>query len=564
MERYWNKHYPEHINPHMDLPGHALVELFQSACATYGGRDALAGMGTVLSFNDLQHQADYFTSWLQQNDIRPGDRIAIMLPNVLAYPVCFFGALQGGYVVVNCNPLYTPRELTHQLADCGARVIVVLENFAHVLQQVLPATAIEKVVIATLGDLQGMKAALVNMVVRHVKHLVPAWHIEGHITLANVLKQGSSRHPHPVPVTQSDIALLQYTGGTTGISKGAILTHGNLTAHETLLEAWAAPALARMLADRSVAMAIMPLYHISALMLVLVPSILNGACTVLIANPRALDELIRTMQHYKIGILSGINTLYNALLNHPDILKVDLSLLRLCSAGGAQTQLSVNERWHALTGLHICEGYGLSEASGALTCNLTDGARFSGAGGMPLPLTDISIRDDSGHALPAGSHGEVCARGPQIMRGYWNPAPDSASPFTDDGYLKTGDIGYLDAEGFLHLVDRKKDMILVSGFNVFPNEVEEVLAALPGVMEAAVFGVDDERSGEAVCAIVVPRDGSLTRDEIASHCRANLAAYKCPRIIEMKDALPKTPVGKILRRALREEWRQRPPSKGSP
>ncbi|SFU78221.1 AMP-binding protein [Pseudoduganella namucuonensis] len=558
MNQNWIKQYPDYIDPRLSLPGDTLVDRFQVSCAQNGGKDALVGMGTGMTYSELQGHADNFTSWLQQNGIEPGDRVAIMLPNILAYPVCLFGALQGGYVVVNCNPLYTPRELTHQLADSGARVIVVLENFAHVVQQVLPSVRVEKVVVATLGDLQGFKAPLVNLVVRHVKHLVPDWRIEGHVPFAAALRAGHAKRPVPHHVGQDDIALLQYTGGTTGVSKGAVLTHGNLIAHETLLEAWVKPALEQMRKDGSVSMAIMPLYHISALMLVLVPTLMMGATCVLVANPRALDDLIKTMRHYRIGILSGINTLYNALLNHPDILKVDLTALRLCAAGGAATQHSVNERWHALTGLHICEGYGMSEASGALTVNRIDSEHFSGTGGMPLPLTDISIRGEDGAEVGDGGVGEVCAKGPQVMRGYWGRPEDNATAMTADGYLKTGDIGYLDQQGMLHLVDRKKDMILVSGFNVFPNEVEEVLASLPGVMEAAVIGVEDERSGEAVCAIVVPRDTSLTKDAIAQHCRANLAAYKCPRIIEMQDTLPKTPVGKILRRALREEWRQRP------
>jgi long-chain acyl-CoA synthetase len=557
MDRHWIKHYPGYVNPHPDIPGHSIVERFHDACALHGPRPALAGLGTTVSYAQLRQHADEFTSWLQQSGYARGERIALMLPNILPYPVCFFGALQGGYVVVNCNPLYTPRELTHQLADSGAKVIVVLENFAHVVQQVLPATAIETVVVVTLGDLHGYKAPLVNLVARHVKHLVPPWDIEGHVQFSAALKQGHALHPAAVGVRRDDIALLQYTGGTTGISKGAVLTHGNLSAHEALLEAWAMPALQAMKDEGTVAMAIMPLYHISALMLVLVPSLLHGVCCVLIPNPRALDELIKTMQHYRIGILSGINTLYNALLNHPDILTVDLTGLRLCAAGGAATQPGVDERWHALTGMHICEGYGMSEASGALTVNRTDSQHFTGTCGMPLPLTDISIRDDNGQPLALGTPGEVCAKGPQVMQGYWNRPEESAASRTADGYLRTGDIGYLDDEGLLHLVDRKKDMILVSGFNVFPNEVEEVLAALPGVMEAAVIGVEDERSGEAVCAIVVPRDQSLTKDDVARHCRANLAPYKCPRIIEMQDTLPKTPVGKILRRALREQWQQR-------
>lgn len=559
MNQHWTRQYPDYVNPIPPLPTGTLVDRFHQACAEYAASDALASMGSTLSFAQLHSLAASFCSWLQQAGLRPGDRVALMLPNILAYPVCFFGALQGGYVVVNCNPLYTPRELVHQLADSGARVVVVLENFAHTVQAVLASMPLDRVVVVSLGDLLGAKAPLVNLVGRHVKHLVPAWHIEGHLSFAAALKAGHAAAPQPVPLRQEDVALLQYTGGTTGVSKGAVLTHANLVAHEAIIEEWAGPALERARRDHAVSLAVMPLYHISALMLLMVPTLLSGNCCVLVANPRQLDDLIKTMRRYRVGVLNGINALYNALLNHPDIGKVDFSALTLCAAGGAATQRTVAERWQALTGIAICEGYGLSETSGVLTANLVQHTRFTGAGGLPLPLTDISIRDDAGQPLPVGSTGEVCARGPQLMRGYWNRDNDSAAALTADGYLKTGDLGYLDADGYLFLVDRKKDMILVSGFNVFPSEVEEVLAAMPGVLEAAVIGVQDERSGEAVCAIIVPRDAALTQEEVQRHCRANLAPYKCPKIIEMAAAIPKSPVGKVLRRALREERQPRAP-----
>ncbi|WP_019143227.1 AMP-binding protein [Noviherbaspirillum massiliense] len=556
MSQHWIKNYPAHVNKALAVPPTTIIDGYRQSCERNADKQALISMDVPMTFRELRRHADCFTSWLQQIGIQPGDRVALMMPNILAYPVAFFGALQGGYIVVNVNPLYTPRELAHQLKDSGARVLVVLENFAHVVQQVLPQVPVERVVVVALGDLLGLKGQLVNLVARHIKKLVPEWHIERHVSFSAVLQTGRKKQPDTVPISQADVALLQYTGGTTGISKGAVLTHGNLMAHETIVEEWARPVFDKIETTDLVGMAIMPLYHITALMLVLVPSVLRGGRTVLIANPRDLEGLVKTMRRYKVGMLNGINTLYNALLNHPDIGKVDFSSLMLCGAGGAATQEAVADRWQQLTGKSICEGFGMSETSGALTINRIDDTRFRGAAGLPVPLTDISIRDDEGNVLPVGEPGEVCAKGPQVMRGYWNRPEETAKAMTADGYLRTGDIGYFDESGYLHIVDRKKDMILVSGFNVFPNEVEEVLAAMPDVLEAAVIGIEDDRSGEAVCAMVVPRDASLTKEAVMAHCRANLTPYKCPKIIEFRTSIPKTPVGKILRRALREEFKQ--------
>lgn len=556
MEAHWFQSYPDYVRPQIDIPDNTIVDEFHRACATYPDNDALISMGAPMSYRQLRQHADRFTSWLQQIGLARGDRVALMLPNVMAYPVCFFGALQGGYVVVNVNPLYTPRELTHQMNDSGARVIVVLESFAHVVQKALPDMSIDQVVVVSIGDLLGMKSALVNLIGRHVKHAVPQWHIAGHVPLQDALKAGQAIPPAKVRLRPHEIALLQYTGGTTGVSKGAALTHGNLRAHEAILEEWTKP-LFEQPRNETIIFAILPLYHISALMAVLVPSVLHGTCCVLIANPRDLDGLVKTMAEHKATLMLGINTLYNALLNHPKIGTVDFSRLIMCGSGGAAMQKSVAERWQALTGKAVCEGYGLSETSGMVTVNRLDLKGFNNSVGLPAPMTEISIRNDEGRACALNEPGEICVRGPQVMQGYWNRPDETRLARTSDGFFRTGDVGYMNEHGYLHIMDRKKDMILVSGFNVFPNEVEEVLAAFPGILEAAVVGMEDERTGEAVCAAVVLRDPSVTIEAIQAHCRANLAPYKCPKRIAVTDAIPKTPVGKILRRAVREEWRQR-------
>lgn len=553
MDRIWQQNYPSFVPAETRVPDDTVVDRFHAICANHPAFRALSSMGASMTFGELQAQADAFTSWLQQAGVEPGERVALMLPNVMAFPVCLFGSLQGGYIVTPINPLYTPRELIHQVNDAGARVLVVFEAFAHVVEQAMPHLRVKHVIVVSLGEFTGLRAPLVNLIGRHVKHAVPSWHLPSSLRLPDVLKTAHRRRPDPVRVIPNDTAILIYTGGTTGVSKGAELTHRNLRVHEENLELWLGPFYQRP-PGRIVYLTVLPLYHVSGLMNGLLPTLLHGSCCALVANPRDIDALVKTMSETRFNVTAGINTLFNALLNHPRFASINFDEVEIWAAGGAPTLPSVADRWQAVTGKPVCELYGLSEVSGCATANRFDLAAHTRTAGLPLPLIEVSIRDDTGMEVGCNTNGEVCLRGPQVMKGYWRRPEETAKAFTEDGFFRTGDIGCMDDEGFLRIVDRKKDMILVSGFNVYPLEIEEVLAAHPAVAEAAVIGLPDDRTGEAVFASVVLRAAATTEGELLEYCRRHLTAYKCPRSIRIADVLPKTPVGKILRREVRMKW----------
>jgi long-chain acyl-CoA synthetase len=474
---------------------------------------------------------------------------------VLQYPVALAAILRAGYTVVNVNPLYTPRELEHQLKDSGSEAIIVLENFAHTVEQVLNKTLVRHVVVASMGELLGgAKGMLVNFVVRNVKKMVPDFTIPHMVRFKDALAQGAKMPFQPAQLKSSDVAFLQYTGGTTGVSKGATLTHRNVIANILQTEAWSKPAMSQPpLVEFPTIVCALPLYHIFALTACALWGMRVGALNILIPNPRDIPGFIKELKKYRINMLPAVNTLYNALVNHPDFKDVDFSALKVSNGGGMAVQQAVNDKWKALTGTNIIEGYGLSETAPVATCNRCDVAGFTGTIGLPVPSTDIAIVDDDGRPLPVGSVGEIAIRGPQVMAGYWNRPDETAKVMTADGFFKSGDVGIMDDNGYVKIVDRKKDMILVSGFNVYPNELEAVIAAHPGVLECAVVGVPDEHSGEAVKVFVVRKDPNLTAEQLMDYCKRELTGYKKPKYIEFRDELPKTNVGKILRRALREE-----------
>jgi long-chain acyl-CoA synthetase len=474
-----------------------------------------------------------------------------MMPNVLQYPVAMAAVLRAGYTVVNVNPLYTPRELQHQLVDSGAEAIVVLENFATTVQQVLAQTPVKHVIVASMGDLLGgLKGALVNFVVRNVKKMVPAYSLPGSITFKKVLAEGSGMTLQPAKQGHDDIAFLQYTGGTTGVSKGAILLHRNIISNVLQNEAW---LQLKGGGEQMVFVSALPLYHIYSLTISAFMSVRTGGLSLLIPNPRDIPGFVKELAKYKVTVLPAVNTLYNALLNNADFAKLDFSSYKLCNGGGMAVQKSVAERWLKVTGTPIIEGYGLSETSPVATANRVDIKEFTGTIGLPIPSTEVAILDDDGLPLPLGATGEIAIRGPQVMAGYWNRPEETAKSMTADGFFKTGDVGIMDENGFTRIVDRKKDMIIVSGFNVYPNEVEGVVAAHPGVLEVACIGVPDKNSGEAVKLFIVRKDPNLTAEQVLDFCKHELTAYKKPKFIEFRDELPKTNVGKILRRQLRDE-----------
>ncbi|MHB1427143.1 MAG: long-chain-fatty-acid--CoA ligase [Rhodocyclaceae bacterium] len=550
MDKIWLKSYPQGVPAEIGidhLP--SLVALFEEACAKYAGKVAFISMGATLTYRQLDQRSREFAGWLQSLGLQKGDRVALMMPNLLQYPVALFGTLRAGCVVVNCNPLYTPRELEYQLQDSGAKAIVIVENFAHTLEQVLPRTSVKHVVVTPMGEMLGLvKGALVNFVVRKIKKLVPPWNIPGAINFFQALVVGQSHGMTPVPLGQGDIAFLQYTGGTTGVAKGAILTHANIGANVTQASAWIAPVLRE---GEELIVTPLPLYHIFALTVSLT-LLRMGARNLLIANPRDIPNFVKEWRKYPISVVTGVNTLFNALLNNPDFAKLDFSPLRVTLGGGMAVQAPVAERWLKTTGVPLLQAYGLTETSPAVTINPLDMKSFNGAIGLPISSTDISIRDDAGKEVALGQIGEICVGGPQVTQGYWQRPDETALAFTPDGFLRTGDMGYVDPQGFVFLVDRKKDMILVSGFNVYPNEVDEVVAQHPGVVEAAAVGVPDEHCGEVVKLYVVRRDPDLTEQAIIDHCRGQLTGYKIPKHVEFRDSLPKTNVGKILRRALKD------------
>ena len=556
MEKLWLKNYPAGVPAEIDASQfRSLAQLLEHSFHTYADRRAFICMDKAITYGELDQMSRQFAAWLQSRGLRAGARVAIMMPNVLQYPVVLAAVLRAGYVVVNVNPLYTPRELEHQLKDSGAEAIVILENFAATLQAVLPATPVKHVVVASMGDmLGGLKGSIVNFVVRNVKKMVPAWELPNCVRFNDVLAEGRKMELKPVSTGPDDIAFLQYTGGTTGVSKGATLLHRNIVANVLQSEAWMQPALAKGAhIDQVVTITALPLYHIFALTVCCLLGMRSGGLSILIPNPRDIPGFIKELQKYKFHMFPAVNTLYNALLNHPDFAKVDCSGLRVANGGGMAVQEAVAKNWLAKTGCPIIEGYGLSETSPSATCNPTDSEAFSGTIGLPLPSTEVSIRDDDGNELPLGQPGEICLRGPQVMAGYWNRPDETAKVMTPDGFFKTGDIGVMDERGYTKIVDRKKDMILVSGFNVYPNEVEQVVNLHPGVMECAAVGVPDDKSGEAVKLFVVRKDSTLTEAQLKAYCHEQLTGYKCPKHIEFRNDLPKTNVGKILRRELRDE-----------
>ncbi len=551
MEKVWLQSYPAdkpaEIGP---LKESSLAELMANACKRYGDKTAYLSMGKGMSYAELDRMSLEFAGWLQSIGMGKGSRVALMMPNLLQYPVCLFGALRAGCVVVNVNPLYTPRELEHQMKDSGAETIVVVENFAQTVEKVLPHTGLRHVVVTPMGEmLGGLKGMLVNLVVRRVKKLVPPWHIPGAVNLHHALSSGR-RHGFKTPeIGLDDLAFLQYTGGTTGVAKGAMLSHRNIVSNVTQATAWITPPVRER---QELIVTALPLYHIFALTANCLTFLRVGSTNLLIANPRDIPGFVKELKKHRFTVITGVNTLFNALLNNPEFAKLDFSSLIITLGGGMAVQKPVADKWQAVTGKPLIQAYGLTETSPAATINPLNLGEFNGSIGLPIPSTELSIRDDGGAELDVGQIGEICLRGPQVTKGYWQRADESASVFYPDGFLRTGDVGYVDPKGFVFLVDRKKDMILVSGFNVYPNEVEEVVASHPGVLEVAAIGVPSEHSGEAVKIFVVRKDPNLTPEEIIAHCRTQLTSYKVPHQVEFRTDLPKTNVGKVLRRALKE------------
>ena len=552
MNRIWLEHYPPGVPAEIDVDAYASVrEVFEECCRAFAKRPAFSCMGRALTFADLDALSSTFGAWLQGVGCAKGTRVALMMPNVLQYPICIFGTLRAGCTVVNVNPLYTPRELEHQLVDSGATVIVVVENFAQTLQQVVARTKIRRIVVTSIGELLAIKGRVVDLVLRRVKRTIPKWSLPGSIRFTDAMKQGRKRSLSRIPIGHDDLAFLQYTGGTTGVAKAAMLAHRNLVANMLQARAWLRPVLDEN--RREVILTPLPLYHIFSLTANCLVFMSIGGENVMITNPRDIAGFIKEMRRYRFTAMTGVNTLFNALLNHPRFRSVDFTSFRLALGGGMAVQEAVARRWKAVTGVPLVEAYGLTETSPAATINPFDGAEYNGSIGLPIPSTDIVLRDDAGNDVSTGQPGEICIRGPQVMAGYWQRPAETAHAMTADGYFKSGDIGTMDARGYIRIVDRKKDMINVSGFNVYPNEIENVVMMHEGVVECAVVGVPDRKSGEAVKLFVVRRDERLTAQQLIAHCRAQLAGYKCPRDVEFRSELPKSNVGKILRRELREE-----------
>ena len=554
MDRPWLSAYPEGVPAEIDTSGYrSLVELMQESFDRYGSRAAYSFLGKRLSFAELDRRSQQLGAYLQSLGLVRGDRVAIMLPNALQYPIAVAAVLRAGFVVVNVNPLYTARELEHQLKDSGAKAIVVIENFGAVLQQCLANTPVQHVILCAMGDQLGwLKGMLVNHVVRKVKKMVPVFELPMAIRFNEALTRGAQLSLHHPELGPEDVAVLQYTGGTTGVSKGAVLLHRNLLANVLQSEAWNQPVMQRVPANEQLtSICALPLYHIFAFTVNMMLSMRTGGLNVLIPNPRDIPAVLKELSQHTFHSFPAVNTLFNALLNHPDFDRVDWSHLKVSLGGGMAVQAAVAQRWLEKTGCPICEGYGLSETSPSASCNPTTSQAFTGSIGVPLPSTEMKIVDDEGRDVPPGEHGEIAIRGPQVMAGYWQRPDETARVMLPDGWFRSGDIGVMDASGYFRIVDRKKDMILVSGFNVYPNEVEDVVAQLPGVLECAVIGIPDEKSGEAVKLVVVRKDSQLSEETIREHCKTQLTGYKHPRVIEFRTELPKTPVGKILRRELR-------------
>lgn len=549
----WLKNYPEGVPYEVDISGYSsLLDMFEESFLKYPNRNACEFLGKFITYHELDRESKKFASYLQTLGLEHGARVAIMLPNVVQYQIAMLGVLRAGYIVVNVNPLYTARELEYQLTDSGASLLVILENFAHVFQSIQNKVAINKTIVTSIGEMIGTKGMVVDFVVRHVKKVVPKWELPGHATFSEALNLGSKSRWSKPNTGLNDIAFLQYTGGTTGLSKGAILLHKNILANVFQTELWLEPALKRSAIEQLVFLCALPLYHIFALTACSVLGMRKGGLLILVPNPRDFDGFIKLLkQHPDIHIFPGVNTLFNALIHRPGFKDVKLPKLLATIGGGMAMQKVVADQWQQLTGIPIAEGYGLSETSPVACVNSPLIEQFSGNIGLPVPSTEAIILDDNGIELPFGTSGEICIRGPQVMAGYWNKPEETRNVMTPDGYFKTGDIGIMDEGGYIKIVDRKKDMVLVSGFNVYPNEVEEVISLVPGVLECAVVGVPDEESGEAIKAYIVRASESLTEAEVLAYCKQNLTNYKRPKYIVFREELPKTNVGKILRRELR-------------
>ncbi len=555
MEKIWLKSYPAGVPAEINIDSYASIrEVLEENCGKFGARPAYSCMGSMITFDELDEMSTAFGAFVQGRGLTKGARVALMMPNILQYPVCLFGILRAGCTVVNVNPLYTARELEHQLTDSGAETIVVVENFAHTLAAVLPRTQVKHVILTSIGALLGLKGILVDFVLRHVKKVIPAWSIPGAIRLAQALREGRARKLDRVPLGHDDIAFLQYTGGTTGVAKGAMLLHRNIVANLLQAGAWVKPFLGD---ERHVVITPLPLYHIFSLTANCLVFMTLGAENVLIPNPRDIPGFVKEMGRYRFTAFTGVNTLFNALVNNAEFRKLDFSGLQMTLGGGMAVQQAVAEKWRDVTGKPLIEAYGLTETSPAATINPLNLPEYNGSIGLPVPSTDLILRDDEGNAVDLGQRGEICIKGPQVMAGYWKRPDETAKVIDKDGWLATGDIGVMDERGFVRIVDRKKDMILVSGFNVYPNEVEAVVAMHAGVLECAAIGIPDTKSGEAVKLFVVRKDPALTADVVLAHCREHLTGYKCPREVEFRAELPKSNVGKILRRELRDEARRK-------
>ena len=552
MEKVWLKRYPADVPAEIDPDQYtSLVEMFEQSVARFADQPAFINMGQVMTFRKLEERSRAFAAYLQNElGLKKGDRVALMMPNLLQYPIALFGVLRAGLVVVNVNPLYTPRELEHQLNDSGASAIVIVSNFAHTLEKVVFNTQVKHVILTRMGDqLSAAKGTLVNFVVKYIKRLVPKYNLPDAISFRSALQRGRRQQYIKPDITNNDLAFLQYTGGTTGVAKGAMLTHRNMQANLIQSRAAYGPLLNE---GHELVVTALPLYHIFALTVNCLLFIEMGGCNLMITNPRDIPAVVKELSRYPFTALTGVNTLFNALLNNEDFRELDFSTLRLSVGGGMSVQRSVAEKWEKLTGRHLLEGYGLTECAPLVSGNPYDLKHYSGSIGLPVPSTDVRLVDDNGNEVPHGEAGELQVKGPQVMLGYWQ-RPEATDEILKDGWLSTGDVVTIDDEGFLRIVDRKKDMILVSGFNVYPNEIEEVVSMHDKVLECAAIGVPNGASGEMVKICVVKKDPSLTRDELIAHCRKHLTGYKVPKKVEFYDELPKSNVGKILRRKLREE-----------
>jgi long-chain acyl-CoA synthetase len=554
-DRPWLASYPQGVPADIDASHYAsLVALMEESFSKYAERTAYSFMGSDVRYGEVDRQSRAFAGYLQGLGLVKGDRVAVMMPNCPQYPIAVAGILRAGLILVNVNPLYTPRELEHQLQDCGAKTIVIMENFAATLQHCLTSTPIRHIVLGAMGDRLGwLKGTIVNCVVRKVKKLVPAYRLPNVVRFNAALREGASQGLKPVAIGGGDVAVLQYTGGTTGVAKGAVLLHRNVIANVLQSEAWNDPAMRKVPAnEQSTSVCALPLYHIFAFTVNMMLGMRIGGKVILIPNPRDLAATLKELSHHTFHCFPAVNTLFNGLANHPGFATVNWKNLKISVGGGMAVQAAVAKLWLEKTGCPICEGYGLSETSPSVSCNPTDSTAYTGTIGLPLPSTWMTLLDDDGHPVAPGQRGEIAIKGPQVMAGYWQRPDETAKVMTPDGWFKSGDIGIVDERGFFKIVDRKKDMILVSGFNVYPNEVEDVVAQLPGVLECAAVGVADDKTGEAVKLVIVKKNPGLSEEQVRDFCRENLTGYKRPKIVEFRTDMPKSAVGKILRRELRD------------